>query len=180
MPKLRKVAGAWRSGSARYRKVDGKWRRVKESYRKVDGRWVKTMSTPYIVPYIDNPVPDTTDVGLIFDDATKSYRAYVDSKPPSPYEVVTGLRILNLPEYATVSVELSTLNTRNVALSCQSGFGAIGGHIATTLPEYVTFTNVVGGEFTVIARYSSSMTHTGDLNFVLSGVKINGVQMTLP
>ena len=42
MPKLRKVAGAWRSGSARYRKVAGAWRRVKESYRKVDGRWVKT------------------------------------------------------------------------------------------------------------------------------------------
>lgn len=182
MPKLRKVAGAWRDVAARHRKVDGQWRRVKESYRKVDGRWVKTMSLPYIEPYIYNTDSGRVNAGTYFDSSTGSYRAYIENQPWTLDGVDVGFKIKGLPENAEINITLSTYegNDRTTAVSFFTAAYQLGAYNVPSSPINTTYQNINGGEFLMIIRYNNMSTHTGMMNFALHSVKINGVPMPLP
>ena len=181
MPKLRKVDGAWRTVVARYRKIAGQHRRVKESYRKVDGVWVKTFGQGlmYIQPIVNNPDPQLSDAGVHYDDASRSWKAYIYGKPSSKNTVEVGVQILNIPTDSTVSLELEKYDgiSNDVSIRLYSS-GIYAGVINLgSTKAYYTRQNVSRDLILYLRIDADSVSR---VNYALSDVKINGVSIPLP
>lgn len=181
MPKMRKVAGEWRTVADRYRKVDGVWRKVKESYRKVDGLWVKTFSQVYLQPYVINPAPDLSDAGVYYDADAGSYRAYIYGRPNHSSTVEVGIKIGNIPEKSKVSVELATYDgiTNIVAVTMYSNGEYLGYRQATKTVAYTTQRDI-SDELILKIQFAGTNTDVTKMNFVLSDVKINDESIPMP
>ena len=181
MPKMRKVAGAWRTVADRYRKVNGQWRKVANSYRKVNGVWVKTFGGVYLQPYVINPDPDLSDAGVYFDSEAGAYRAYIYGRPQYSNTVEVGIRIGNIPADSKISVELATYDglTDIVPVVLYVNGEYKGVRQATKTIAYTTMRDV-SGEFSMAIRFSGTNTDVTKMNFVLSDVQINDESIPMP
>lgn len=179
MPKLRKVDGAWRDVSDRYRKVDGQWRKVVESYTKVDGIWIKSFGTPYIQPIIRNPDPQKSSAGVFFDDATQSWRAYIEGKPSEGYTVEAGIIIKGIPPDSILRLRLAKYSGVSGEVRMAVSSGAINHDLFTITNDklYYSFFEI-SNELTVVTR----LTGTGSerqANFALYEILLNYVSLPL-
>lgn len=181
MPKMRKVAGAWRSVVARYRKVDGQWRRVKESYRKIDGRWVEIFSSMYAQMYVINPNPDIFDAGISYDIATNTYTAYIYAKENTDDLVEVGIRVGNIPQNSNVGIKLTAYDgvQQNSSVFVSSGNNLLGAYAPNVAGATYTIANI-SNDVALFIRMEGKYLGYTKKNFKLSNFTINDVPAPTP
>ena len=181
MPKLRKVAGAWRDTAARYRKVDGQWRRVKESYRKIDGRWVKIFSSIYAQMYIINPNPDNFDAGISYDSATDTYTAHLYAKENTDDLAEVGIRVGNIPANSTVGIKLTAFDgvVENNSVQFYGNGKLLSSYGYNTLGASYTI-QAVNNDLVLCIQLKGKYLGYTKKNFKLSNFTINGAPVPAP
>ena len=146
MPKMRKVAGAWRTVADRYRKVNGQWRKVVTSYRKINGVWVKVFGKTYLRTFVENADKTTGVAQIVWDATNNALVATVNGTPNAGATVRVGVIVDNVPANTTVQIQRRTeasteILNRVVFTSNGVEIGALTGN---NPKNYNRFQNVSG------------------------------------
>ena len=179
MPKLRKIAGAWRSVADRYRKVDGVWRKVLFSYRKIDGVWKMVFGsrTEMVSTFAEDNPNFHGSLGTDWDATANKYRVWVNGNIYGAQSMILGLIVDNIPAGSTVALDWSGAKNyvEHMQIMVDTGDTVLLTQSETFARRTDTFNNV-SGSMRVYIKFSLG-SPVGEVSFDLFGLSINGARI---